>query len=129
MNDVTKLESLNDLFKDKMFRIPDYQRGYSWEDKHIYEFIDDLKIIDVNKKENIHYTGMLSLKEFEKEQKEELEEKWIINSDESITPFYVIDGQQRLTTCVILIQVILSYLKDVEKKEKKPILLKKKKSI
>lgn len=26
-----KLLSLNELFSEKLFRIPDFQRGYSWE--------------------------------------------------------------------------------------------------
>jgi uncharacterized protein with ParB-like and HNH nuclease domain len=25
------LETLSELFNDKVFRIPDYQRGYAWE--------------------------------------------------------------------------------------------------
>lgn len=121
----SQLKSLSDLFKDKMFRIPDYQRGYSWEKKQIDEFIDDLKIMDINN-DDIHYTGMLSLKEFGDKEKENLKEKWIMDSDESITPFYVIDGQQRLITCTILINVIIDYFKKIEEEEKKQILLKKK---
>ena len=70
----SQLKSLSDLFKDKMFRIPDYQRGYSWEKKQIDEFIDDLKIMDINN-DDIHYTGMLSLKEFGDKEKENLKEK------------------------------------------------------
>lgn len=119
----SQLKSLSDLFKDKMFRIPDYQRGYSWEKKQIDEFIDDLKIMDINN-DDIHYTGMLSLKEFGDKEKENLKEKWIMDSDESITPFYVIDGQQRLITCTILINVIIDYFKKIEEEEKKQILLK-----
>lgn len=39
MND---LESLSSLFNNKIFRIPNYQRGYAWERKKLDDFWEDL---------------------------------------------------------------------------------------
>lgn len=39
MND---LESLSSPFNNKIFRIPDYQRGYAWERKQLDDFWEDL---------------------------------------------------------------------------------------
>jgi len=33
-----ELESLSSIFKDKLFRIPDYQRGYAWTKKQLKDF-------------------------------------------------------------------------------------------
>ena len=53
------LESLSSLFNNKIFRIPDYQRGYAWGDKQLDDFWEDLVTLPFDR---FHYTGMLSLK-------------------------------------------------------------------
>lgn len=101
MND---LVSFSQLFDKKIFRIPDYQRGYAWGDSQLNDFWDD--VINLDKDRN-HYTGMLSLKELkEADVSKWEEEKWIIR-DKGYKPFHVVDGQQRLTTFVIFINSIL----------------------
>jgi len=53
-------KSLDSLFKEKMFRIPDYQRGYAWRHEQLKDFWEDL----VNLAEGrSHYTGVLTLKQ------------------------------------------------------------------
>ena len=32
------MENLSTLFRDKLYRIPDYQRGYAWNIKQLEEF-------------------------------------------------------------------------------------------
>ena len=59
MND-NSLESIQKLFNEKIFRIPDYQRGYSWNEQQLTEFWEDVLNIPSNRE---HYTGMISLKE------------------------------------------------------------------
>lgn len=99
-----ELVSLSDLFVKKIFRIPDYQRGYAWGDSQLDDFWDDL--INLGDDRN-HYTGMLSLKELKKDDiKNWTEEKWIID-DKSFKPYHVVDGQQRLTTFVIFVNSVL----------------------
>lgn len=101
MND---LVSLSDLFVKKIFRIPDYQRGYAWGESQLDDFWDDL--INLGDDRN-HYTGMLSLKELKiSDLKNWEEEKWILN-DKSFKPYHVVDGQQRLTTFIIFVSSIL----------------------
>ena len=82
-----KLENLTEIFNNKIFRIPDYQRGYSWGKFQLEDLWQDLEILEDGKN---HYTGMLSVK-----------------FDEKKDIYYVIDGQQRLITLIILIKVIV----------------------
>lgn len=98
------LTSLSDLFNNSIYRIPDYQRGYAWEDAQLNDFWEDLLNIEGDRR---HYTGMLSLKLLKEEDyiKWDNEEKWLISS--GYKPYHVVDGQQRLTTCIILISSIL----------------------
>ena len=37
-----KLQSLTEIFNEKFFRIPDFQRGYSWQEPQLKDFWDDL---------------------------------------------------------------------------------------
>ena len=46
-------KSLDSLFKEKIFRIPDYQRGYAWQHEQLKDFWEDL-VDDLS-----HYTGVL----------------------------------------------------------------------
>jgi len=33
-----KLQSLVEIFNQKFFRIPDFQRGYAWQEEHLIDF-------------------------------------------------------------------------------------------
>lgn len=102
------LKSLKEIFNNSVFRIPDYQRGYAWTEVQIIDFWNDL--INLVEKHD-HYTGMISLKQIDTEEDETWSKKdnWII--EEGYKAYYVIDGQQRLTTSIILIQAIISFCK------------------
>ena len=104
------LVSLSKLFNQKIFRIPDYQRGYAWKEQQLEDFWDDLYNLNGDR---IHYTGMLSLKLLKKSACESwLEEKWILNND--YEPYHVVDGQQRLTTFIILLNSIVNLAEKIE---------------
>ena len=60
------------------FEIPKYQRAYSWEKDQWMQFLDDLKDA-----ESGYYLG-----------------HFLFESDGD-SKYFIIDGQQRLTTCVI----------------------------
>jgi len=81
-----KLENLTEIFNNSVFRIPDYQRGYSWGKPQLEDLWMDINSLEINK---YHYTGALSIK-----------------FDKNKNIHYVIDGQQRITTLSILIKVI-----------------------
>ena len=103
MND---LVSLRALFDNKIFRIPDYQRGYAWEKSQLNDFWDDIIYLPENK---IHYTGMISLLKVDNDVFNKWDDvRWIIN-EKGFEPYHVVDGQQRLTTFVIFINSILQY--------------------
>jgi len=92
--------NLFELFNGKIFRIPDYQRGYAWEEKQLVELWDDLDEIQVNNGEyKKHYTGTIYLEEITPHESE----KWLTG----IKFYDVVDGQQRLTTISVLIFELL----------------------
>lgn len=110
-------ESLKNIFKDRIFKIPDYQRGYAWTTRQLKDFWED--VVNLTP-ERFHYTGLLSLKKVGKTIWANWnEERWLIE-DRGFKPFHVVDGQQRLTTFVIFIQAITELLRDISgNKEKK----------
>ncbi len=107
------LHNLQEIFSRKIFRIPDYQRGYSWQSQQLEEFWDDLLSLMPGQD---HYTGMLSLKEVSKEEIAEhrdkwMNERWLLDSGYNYAVNEIVDGQQRMTTLIILINEIVSYCK------------------
>lgn len=107
----TELQSMSKIFIDRIFRIPDYQRGYAWTKKQLKEFWNDL--IQLRDNHN-HYVGVLTLEDVPTDVYSNWpEDIWIIKS-KNYTPYYVVDGQQRLTTSIILIQAITESLKEKE---------------
>ena len=53
-----ELQSLNSIFKERILRIPDYQRGYAWTTTQLEDYWEDLLQLDP---ERIHYTGVITL--------------------------------------------------------------------
>lgn len=103
-----QLVNINKIFKNKIFRIPDYQRWYAWQIRQLKDFWEDINSLEEGKN---HYTGVISLEEVKKETWEQWhEDKWVIEN-KGYDVFFVVDGQQRMTTCVILIQAILDVAK------------------
>lgn len=99
-----ELQSLNNIFKERILRIPDYQRGYAWTVHQLEDFWEDLLQLEP---ERVHYTGVITLEPVpEKIWSKWENDQWLIE-DVDYKPFYVVDGQQRLTTSMILIQAII----------------------
>ncbi len=102
---------LDTLFTNKLFRIPDYQRWYAWQNHQLQDFWDDL--INLNNGRS-HYTWVLSLKEVPVGTiNEEDNEYWLIE-DHSYKMYDIVDWQQRLTTCIIFIQSLVEVLRNLE---------------
>jgi len=100
----TELFTVSKIFTESLYRIPDYQRGYSWGLDQLRDFWLDLQQLHSN---GNHYTGVLTLEEVPDEKWKNWEDdSWIIES-RRYKPFYIVDGQQRLTTVIILLQSIL----------------------
>ena len=98
------LKTLSSIFEHRIIRIPDYQRGYAWQEHQLNDFWEDLIHLSP---ERVHYTDVLTLEPVADEHWKRWEsDLWIIDG-KGYKPFYIVDGQQRLTTSVILIQAIL----------------------
>jgi Uncharacterized conserved protein len=114
---MNELESLKTIFKDRIFKIPDYQRGYAWTTRQLKDFWEDLVNVPMDR---YHYTGLLSLKKLDKNVWTNWnEERWLME-DRGFKAFHIVDGQQRLTTFVVFIQAISELIENLEEnKEKK----------
>jgi len=101
-------KTLSNLLEGKIFQIPDYQRGYAWEEKQWKDFIQDIDaLIDDNI--NSHYTGTIVIYQEDSKPTENYGTKKFEVVD-------VVDGQQRLTTCSLYLSIILNEL--IKKGEK-----------
>ncbi len=100
----TQLLTLSKIFTERLFRIPDYQRGFAWTEKQLKDFWNDIEQLEVD---HNHYTGVLTLENVpEDKYRQWQDDLWIIEA-KSYQPYFVVDGQQRLTTAIILIQAVL----------------------
>lgn len=77
------------------FIIPEYQRAYSWKyDEQCDKLWQDIESFIENKKNDCYFFGSI-----------------IINSDNE--ELYVIDGQQRMTTFILLLKALLLRINDL----------------
>jgi len=82
----SNLKTLSEIFNEKIFKVPDYQRGYSWGEQQLEDLWRDIDNLPLGK---LHYTGMITV---------DIQDRKI---------YHVIDGQQRLTSLIIFIKNIL----------------------
>ena len=100
MNSVYTLE---ELFRGKVLVVPDYQRGYAWEERQWDDFLEDLEYLTDARH---HYTGTVVLhQQLETVRDEE---------GQSHKAFHVVDGQQRLATVVLLLECIRARVADFD---------------
>ena len=89
--------SLDDLFHKRTFRVPDYQRGFSWDNLQIREFLEDLELLRPTR---YHYTGTIVVHESDPG------DQRMDEDGNAYVPVEIVDGQQRLTTIVLLLDGI-----------------------
>ncbi|BAW62831.1 putative uncharacterized protein [Helicobacter pylori] len=77
------------------YQVPDYQRPYVWDKDHLGALIDDLVGSYTNNKEDQYFCGSIVIAENQKDK------RWD-----------VVDGQQRLTSFIILACTILKLYKN-----------------
>ncbi|WP_312653006.1 DUF262 domain-containing protein [Aminipila sp.] len=107
----TELQTLTEIFNNRFFRIPDYQRGYAWQDEQLEDFWEDIENLKEGKQ---HYTGLITIEQINKKDVKD-QEKWkddLWLFDKGFKAYHVIDGQQRLTTVIILLESIISKFSD-----------------
>ena len=74
------------LATSKILKVPEFQRSYAWTEEEVFQLWDDVVEAIKNKKQE-YFIGPIVVK----------------NNEQSLE---VIDGQQRLTTSLILISII-----------------------
>lgn len=109
-------KSLDSIFKEKIFRIPDYQRGYAWRVEQLKDFWEDLINLA---NDRVHYTGVLTLNEVhKKEVSKDTNEFWLVE-DHSYRLYRIVDGQQRLTTFIIFLQAFIECVMELPENQDK----------
>ena len=98
----SQLATLPEIFQNRLFTIPDYQRSYAWDEQQVEELLKDLGHLLDDGVAHRHYTGTLVLTRAEAAQ----------NNDQE---YHVVDGQQRLTTLVIALRVLIDYLPEADR--------------
>jgi len=85
-----ELLTLKSIFDtgNRQLRVPDYQRGYSWEIEQRTDLIEDIK--QVISHSHRHFTGTV-----------------VASSNAKSSVFDLVDGQQRITSLIILISCLM----------------------
>lgn len=86
-----KKKELKDLLnREFFFRVPEYQRPYSWDEEHFTDLVQDL--IDA-KKDQEYFLGTI-----------------VVHKKDGVND--IVDGQQRLTTIMILLACLRDLIED-----------------
>ncbi|MBI2647539.1 DUF262 domain-containing protein [Candidatus Woesearchaeota archaeon] len=87
-------KSIFELFSgDKHFKVPQYQRAYAWSEKQLMDFLED---INNQRKDKEYFFGTILF-----------QDNGVRDGFEQID---IVDGQQRITTLVIFMKVLLNVL-------------------
>ena len=105
---------LDSLFKEKLFRIPDYQRGYAWGRAQWDAFWEDLINLPDGRS---HYTGVLTLNEIPSADVQQDDKEFWLVDDHSYKLYHIVDGQQRLTTVTLFLQAFIELLRSLPENE------------
>lgn len=95
-------KTLSNILEGKIFQIPDYQRGYAWEEKQWKDFVQDIDAL-IDDKIISQYTGTIVIYQPSNKPTENYGTKRLEIVD-------VVDGQQRLTTCSLYLSIIIKEL-------------------
>jgi hypothetical protein len=88
---------LQSLFADRVFRIPHYQRFYSWGNRQREDLFSDIKKLAGQKEDQHHFMATIVCHRT-------AETKSVGTSQYRI--YDIVDGQQRMTTLIILLKCI-----------------------
>lgn len=102
---LARIIALPEVFSNKLFRIPDYQRGYAWGADQVSALLDDVEQLLIY--DHMHYTGTVVIVESEVTPRKNIED----------TVYDVVDGQQRLTTFSMLLVRLINGVSDAKKKD------------
>ncbi|WP_120963690.1 DUF262 domain-containing protein [Helicobacter pylori] len=84
---------LRDILKDELYyQIPIYQRPYQWTEENCEKLLDDLFFNYEDDRESDYFCGSLVL--------------ILISEDSKVKTYDIVDGQQRLSTFILLAKVL-----------------------
>lgn len=86
---------IGEVFSRFWFRIPDYQRAYVWGKDEISELIDDVNYARVHNPEGQYFLGSMVLRKATR-----------TTDCVSFEEYELLDGQQRLTTLMLMLACI-----------------------
>ncbi|MDU9789529.1 DUF262 domain-containing protein [Helicobacter pylori] len=95
--------NLRDILKDELYyQIPIYQRPYQWTEENCEKLLDDLFFNYEDDRESDYFCGSLVL--------------IAISEDSKAKTYDVVDGQQRLSTFILLAKVLATLYSDLDSK-------------
>lgn len=87
-------KTIKELFYGtKIFEVPEYQRPYAWETQQFQDFVEDIN----QRSDRNHFFGTILFQERP-------------NLSENFTHIDIVDGQQRITTLIIFIKLLVEKL-------------------
>ena len=99
-------QSIGMLLQGRLFRIPEYQRAYSWQEKQRDDLFRDIEKVAGSGNDSTHFMAtIVGLRRNKK----------TIAADEYVG-VEVVDGQQRLTTLIILLKALAKALRKSDDK-------------
>lgn len=96
--------SLSELFKDHVFFIPKFQRPFAWTEDNFEDLFTDIYDAMKEDEKSVYFLGSMVLWN-QKDEKQDQSNKYI-----------VIDGQQRLTSLILLLAVARDRIKSSRKR-------------
>lgn len=100
----TRTTNFGDLIANgKIYRVPPFQRDYSWTEENWEDLWQDILALHANP-DSSHYMGALVLQ----------------NSSHSDKEFTIIDGQQRLATLSIIAIAVIEKIKQLVERQQEP---------
>lgn len=101
--------TLSKLLEGRLFRIPDYQRAYSWTGRQRRDLFNDILNLHAKGPDAGHFMAAVVC----------LRRKTLALGTDEFHQVEVVDGQQRLTTLIILLNAVKIALKGENKGEQK----------
>jgi hypothetical protein len=101
-------QNLSTLFSDRVFRIPKYQRYYSWEQKQRSDLFSDIEELRNYGTDRDHF--MATIVCFKTSEIREIGSK-------EYRIYDIVDGQQRITTLIMLLKALHLAIEEQEEKD------------
>ena len=104
--------SLIDLLNKRLFTIPDYQRSYSWSTRQRKDLFDDIEDVwSQDEEDSSHFMATVVCLR--------VADNVEVGRTDVVTLLDIVDGQQRLTTLIILLNAIRYALDETDDDQKR----------